>query len=192
MALSRLSELAKSFISSQLDPNEFTTQDPKEPYILTSDKSALTRFYVKNNVMTLFAKNDFLINEGIVPNCIADYRLGHRSHQGHHDWHASKQDFEESHTHLGKGNNYDEIITPEELTCLLNEMRSFDRKTSKCPSEECFVTNKDAALISKEYEKFYQEKIKTKKLFIAEYLFGARIQQKCIIKCKRKGRCTLN
>jgi hypothetical protein len=165
MALSRIQELVNGFIGVATETvahNETAVPfGPKREMLLytSEDTSAIKKIYTSGNALTFFAKDGELQREAInfktALACFANAEFGRREDSRHSAWHHDEHDYESKHMHLTK-TNY-KVITPEEVRCLLQQIRKIENAKGLCIDDKmnCLVSREDRKQIIETYREVY-------------------------------------
>lgn len=187
MALSRLSTMIqRAFLENYLDPADLQRKMPPSFDVSTSDESkGVKRIYARNKALTLFVKptqlGDLVFNGLEAGDCF-EVRYAHRDDKDHNQFHASVQDYEESHSHILKGSTPPhQDISENDLRCIIMKMRKFQKENGLCDGgkTDCLITNKDSKNILAEYHEFEEQK-KARLNIIAAKKVYAELERKFI------------
>lgn len=130
------------------------------PDVHTSpDSKGVERLYWKNDMMTLFFSSNsngkLTQSAWLSRQCNPNIMTPGRRFLGHSGWHKDETDFDRSHVHVF--NDKSDMLPPEDLQCLLQNIKFFEKAGGLCldGKEDCLLSDKDAIRIQDEYNQYY-------------------------------------
>jgi hypothetical protein len=138
--------------------------------VTTSEHSAIEKIDFRVNALSFFFRRGFEDDIGGFPHhgCVPDIIPGIRSNDHHHFWHAGTSDFDLTHFHLVR--TYFDLFRPEDLTCLLSNVKNLEKTMQKCldGKTDCYLTEDDLEKAQKAYQVFYDANIEGRKKLISD------------------------
>lgn len=147
-----------------------TKSRQNEFYFKTSNFSHVySTFFTSNNVLSTSIKdipeaaNNRICNELLAamdPYSCADYvQIGAQDDPDHPSFHFNKT-LEDCHAHFYKGRGTFEDFTPDEIICMLKNLKDFEAGYGLCKDgkSHCFLSDADRDKMIAEYEKHYRSK----------------------------------
>jgi len=158
-----------SFLASTTESQPFSRFSTFDA-LTTTLSSGVKRLYLKNNALSIFMNEGFLGDKSMdgvrAHECVNDFRFGYRHDANHSQWHRSKKDFELMHTHIIKNNA--EIVSPDELKCMLDNIMRFDKgfksqmksynQTISYTYDECVLVDSSKQMLTKEDHEYLLQK----------------------------------
>jgi len=178
MSLSRLREIAMPIILDYLNRKHSVEIDVNT----TNDSQGIREVYTKNNVVTFFlreAKYEITLRPEL---CFKkDFRYLKHNDTYHDSYHQRIEDFLIPHLHVLKGRIETKEMTREDMNCLINTIKDFEKHFQICQDgkTDCVLSDKDAEVIKDSYNQHLGKRA-SKNNAAAKKIY-AELEKNCIV-----------